>query len=90
MAAFLDRIERINPAINAIVSLRPRDELLAEARAADAAPRRGRLHGMPFAIKDLVETAGIRTTHGSPHLCRPRARRRTTCSPRASAPPARS
>ena len=66
MTTFLDRIERINPSINAIVSLRPRHELLAEARAADNAPPRGPLHGLPFAIKDLVETAGIRTTHGSP------------------------
>ncbi|MCC2689192.1 MAG: amidase, partial [Rhizobiaceae bacterium] len=66
MTAFLDRIERINPYVNAIVSLRPRDDLLAEARAADQGPRRGWLHGMPLAIKDLVETAGIRTTHGSP------------------------
>ncbi len=66
MTAFLDRIDRVNPSINAIVSLRPRDELLAEAKAADQVPRRGWLHGMPFAIKDLVETAGIRTTWGSP------------------------
>lgn len=66
MAAFLDRIERINPAINAIVSLRPREELIAEAREADETPTRGPLHGLPFAIKDLVETRGIRTTHGSP------------------------
>jgi amidase len=66
MGAFLDRIGRINPAINAIVALRPRDELMAEATMADNAPRRGPLHGLPFAIKDLVETAGIRTTHGSP------------------------
>src|SRR4051812_20652854 len=66
MAAFLDRIERINPAINAVVALRPRDELMAEAKLADNAPRLGPLHGLPLAIKDLVETAGIRTTYGSP------------------------
>jgi amidase len=66
MAAFLDRIERLNPDINAIVSLRPRAELLAEAAMADATDRRGPLHGFPFAIKDLVETAGLLTTHGSP------------------------
>ncbi len=66
MADFLDRIEALNPAINAIVSLRPRNELLAEARAADKTPRKGPLHGIPFAIKNLVETAGILTTYGSP------------------------
>lgn len=66
MAAFLDRIERFNPPINAVISLRPRDELLDEARAADTASFRGPLHGLPMAIKDLVETAGIRTTYGSP------------------------
>jgi amidase len=66
MSAFLDRVAHINPVINAIISLRPSDELMAEASAADAEPRKGPLHGLPFAIKDLVETAGIRTTHGSP------------------------
>ncbi len=68
MAATLDRIEQLNPKVNAIVSMRPREVLMAEARAAERMPRRGWLHGVPFAVKDLVETAGIRTTRGSPLL----------------------
>ena len=68
MRAALDRIAAVNPTVNAVVSLRPEADLMAEAEAADAAPpdRRGPLHGLPLAVKDLVETAGIVTTHGSP------------------------
>jgi len=67
--AHLERIERVNPTLNAIVTLVAEDALHA-ARAADDAHRAGEplgiLHGLPVGIKDLVETAGIRTTYGSP------------------------
>jgi amidase len=69
LGAHLDRIERVNPALNAIVTLAA-EEALAAAQAADEARREGEplgvLHGLPIGIKDLVETAGIRTTYGSP------------------------
>lgn len=70
MQAFLDRIGQINPAINAVVSLRDPDALLQEAATADHELDQGRsrgfLHGMPFAIKDLSEAKGICCTYGSP------------------------
>ena len=69
MTAYLDHIERINPVVNAIVALRDRDDLLAEAKEKDTQIARGEasgpLHGFPFAIKDLVPVKGMRTTSGS-------------------------
>ncbi len=65
----LEIIEAKNPELNAIVTLCP-ERALASARAADARRQRGDplgpLHGLPIAHKDLVDTAGIRTTYGSP------------------------
>ncbi|MBI1219643.1 MAG: amidase [Rhodobacteraceae bacterium] len=66
MTAHLDRIDAVNPAVNAIIELQPRADLLAEAKAADAAPRKGWLHGLPFAVKNLVDVQGLPTTSGSP------------------------
>ena len=69
MAAYLSRIEAINPLLNAIVSLQPAEALMAEAGEADralaAGEYRGWLHGMPFAVKDLSEAKGISCTFGS-------------------------
>lgn len=65
----LARIDEKNPELNAIVTLCP-ERALDAARAADARRQRGEvlgpLHGLPIAHKDLVDTAGIRTTYGSP------------------------
>ena len=68
MEAHLARIDRLNPRINAIVTL-VADRAMEGAKRADDAQARGEplgpLHGLPVAHKDLVATAGIRTTKGS-------------------------
>src|SRR6185503_18348777 len=68
MTAHLARIERVNPRVNAIVTL-VAERALADAARADELTARGGplgvLHGLPVAHKDLVDTAGIRTTRGS-------------------------
>jgi ureidomalonase len=70
VAAHLDRIERCNPAVNAVIALRDRDAVLAEAAQRDAQLARGEragwLHGLPVAVKDLAEVAGLPWTGGSP------------------------
>ena len=69
MAAHLAQIERVNPKVNAIVTL-VRERAMDDAARADELLARGGppgvLHGLPVAHKDLVDTAGIRTTRGSP------------------------
>jgi len=70
MQAHLQQIARVNPHVNAIVTLVDQGKLLAQARAADDRIARGDsvgpLHGLPVGVTDLTETAGIRTTYGSP------------------------
>ena len=69
MHAYLDRIEQQNPAVNAIVSLRDGDELLADAAECDEqignGESRGWMHGIPQAIKDLAPAKGLPMTMGS-------------------------
>src|SRR5262249_22769150 len=66
--ACLARIEQLNPALNAFITITA-ESALAEAREAEGEIQRGRwrgpLHGIPIALKDLFDTTGIRTTAGS-------------------------
>ena len=69
VTAHIDRIEALDGPVNAVVT-RCFDRALARAAEADDALARGEvpglLHGLPVAHKDLAETAGVRTTYGSP------------------------
>src|ERR1700760_3996698 len=66
--AHLDRIESLNPKLNAIVTLA--DDALHQAKQAEEAVQRGEglgpLHGVPFTVKDSIDTADVLTQRGSP------------------------
>ena len=65
---YLDRIDRFDSKLRCIITL-TRDQALAQAKKADAeiaaGHYRGPLHGVPFGVKDLLDTAGIATTYGA-------------------------
>lgn len=69
MNAFYDRIELVNPKVNAIVALLPREKAVALAQQADAdlaaGKPVGKLHGLPWAIKDMEDAKGFPTTKGT-------------------------
>jgi amidase len=70
MQSTLERIARLNPLSNAIVSLQDPEALMDQARERDAQLARGEsmgwLHGIPQAVKDLANVQGLRTSLGSP------------------------
>jgi len=65
---YLDRLEKFNPQLRCAITI-TRDHALKQARQADAeisqGKYRGPLHGIPFGVKDLLDTAGIPTTYGA-------------------------
>jgi Asp-tRNA(Asn)/Glu-tRNA(Gln) amidotransferase A subunit family amidase len=65
---YMERIERFDPKLRCVITL-PRDHALAQAKKADteiaAGKYRGPLHGIPWGVKDLADTAGIATTYGA-------------------------
>lgn len=68
LATYLERVERINPTVNAIVTLDAERALERAGRADDARAHGedwGAMHGLPITVKDVFETAGMRTTAGA-------------------------
>lgn len=68
MKAVLARAEKLQPVLNCFITLIPEQAMAAAKQAEDAVMRGkplGLLHGIPYAAKDLVNTAGVRTTYGS-------------------------
>ena len=65
IASCLDRISERDDVVKAWIAL-DRDKALAQARERDREPRRGPLHGVPFAVKDIIDTASLPTGYGSP------------------------
>ncbi len=67
-SAYLERIEQLNPVLNAFITV-TRESALAQAREAEGeilgGNWRGPLHGIPIGLKDLIDTAGTKTTCGS-------------------------
>ena len=65
---YLERIQKFDPKLRCVITV-PRDQALARAKQADAeiaaGKYRGPLHGIPYGVKDLLDTAGIRTTWGA-------------------------
>ncbi len=83
MKAVLARAEKLQPVLNCFITLVPEMAMKAAQRAEDDVMKGkalGLLHGIPFAAKDLVNTAGVRTTYG-------RWRTRTTCPRKTPSPP---
>jgi amidase len=65
VAGYLERIERIDPDLNAFVTVCDEEALQEARRAEEATGERPPFHGVPFPVKDLTETAGVRTTFSS-------------------------
>ncbi|WP_306152094.1 amidase [Roseovarius sp. MMSF_3281] len=66
MRATLERVEQANGVLNAVVSMKDSDRLMAEARATDVTRGGGALAGLPICVKDMANAKGFPTSMGSP------------------------